>query len=453
MADRAGVAPEADDGGNAAGSAEKTGVGVASHAPSSALPKDGNAGQAEQEKRPGGAFNGLRPFSSRAYRYLFVGTALTMTGNFMQQVAQGWLIYDLTDSPTWLGIVSFARGFPMLILALVAGVVVDRFDRRTVLVTAQGLTALVAVVQAVLIATDLVQPWHVALLAFLGGCLFVLIIPSRQALVSTTVERSLLGPAIALMSTGQNSGRVLGPALAGVLIAALGVAMSFVVQAAGFVLALLCAAMLGPRPPISASRKVSPFSSLMEGVRYVWDDPTVLALMALQAIPAFLIMPYTQLLPIFARDILHTGPDGLGVLMMANGVGSVLGAVAIVFLPFRRQGLFLFTSLATFGLLLAAFAVSTWLPLSTGIMGLLGVAQAVYLASNNTLVQVATPDELRGRVMSVYMMTWGLMPLGSLPQGVLADWLGAPAVAVGTGLLSCLVVIIVAARSPNIRRL
>jgi hypothetical protein len=191
----------------------------------------------------------------------------------------------------------------------------------------------------------------------------------------------------------------------------------------------------------------------MEGVHYVWRDSTVLALIALQAIPAFLIMPYTQLLPIFARDILHTGPEGLGTLMMANGIGSVVGSVLIVLLPFRRQGIFLFGSLASLGLLLAAFAASTWLPASIAIMGLLGGAQAIYLASNNTLVQVTTPDELRGRVMSVYMMSWGLMPLGSLPQGILADVLGAPIVAAGTGLLACLVVVVFAIRAPALRRL
>jgi MFS family permease len=413
----------------------------------STLPSPARAGS--------GRFAGLAPFRSRAYRYLFFGTMLTMTGNFMQQVAQGWLIYDLTSSPTWLGIVSFARGIPMLILALVAGVVVDRFDRRRVLIVAQGLTALVAVVLALLIVTDLVEPWHVALTAFVSGCLFVLIIPARQALLSSTIDRSQLGPAIALMSTatGQNSGRIIGPALAGVLIAVLGVAMSFTVQALGFVLALLCAAMLGPQQAASSSRKGSAFQSLMEGVRYVWEDSTVLALTSLQAIPAFLIMPYTQLLPIFARDILHTGPDGLGTLMMANGIGSVVGSVIIVLLPVRRQGLFLFGSLASMGGLLAAFAVSTWMPASIAIMALIGGAQAIYLASNNTLVQVATPDELRGRVMSVYMMTWGLMPLGSLPQGIVADLVGAPIVAAGTGLLACLVVIVFAVRAPALRRL
>jgi predicted MFS family arabinose efflux permease len=411
------------------------------------------AGRPEPARQGSEKFAGLAPFQSRAYRYLFVGTMLTMTGNFMQQVAQGWLIYDLTSSPTWLGVVSFARGIPMLILALVAGVVVDRFDRRLVLLTAQGLTALVAVVLALLIATGQIQPWHVAVTAFVSGCLFVLIIPARQALLSATVERAKLAPAIALMSTGQNSGRIIGPALAGVLIAVVGVAMSFTVQALGFVLALLCAAMLGPQQVSRSSRQVSAFQSLMEGVRYVWEDPTVLALTSLQAIPAFLIMPYTQLLPIFARDILHTGPDGLGTLMMANGIGSVIGSVIIVLLPMRRQGLFLFVSLASMGGLLAVFATSTWLPASVAIMGLIGGAQAIYLASNNTLVQVATPDELRGRVMSVYMMTWGLMPLGSLPQGIIADWLGAPIVAAGTGLLACLVVILFAVRAPAIRRL
>jgi predicted MFS family arabinose efflux permease len=397
-------------------------------------------------------FPGLAPLSSHAYRFLFVGTALTMTGNFMQMVAQGWLIYDLTSSPAWLGVVSFARGIPMLVLALAAGVLVDRLDRRVVLVTAQGLTALVAVVLAVLIFLDAVEPWHVALAAFLGGCLFVMIIPARQALVSATVERPLLGVAIGLMSTAQNSGRVLGPALAGVLIALLGTAMSFAVQALGFVLALGCSLMLGPQPP-RAARVGSPFQSLLEGLRYVWEDSTVLALTGLQAIPAFLIMPYTQLLPIFARDILHTGPDGLGTLMAANGIGSVVGAVVIVLLPFRRQGVFLFVSLASFGLLLPAFAASTWLPLSIIIMGLLGAAQAIYLASNTTLVQLATPDELRGRVMSVFMMTFGLMSLGSLPQGFLADWFGAQAVVAGTGLLAFVVVLVYAIRNPAIRRL
>ncbi len=406
--------------------------------PTAAAPADVASDTAATKQAEGSRFTGLAPFASSAYRYLWVGTALTMTGNFMQQVAQGWLIYDLTDSPTWLGLVSFARGIPMLILALPAGVIVDRFDRRIVLITAQGLTALIAVVLAALIATGQIQPWHVVVTALLGGCLFVLIIPSRQALVSKTVERSQLSAAIALVSTGQ---------------AALGVAMSFAVQAGGFVLALLCASMLGPQPGSARARERSVAQNLLEGLRYVWHDSTVLTLMALQAIPSMLIMPYTQLMPIFARDILHTGPEGLGTLMMANGIGSVLGACCMVMLPSRRMGVFLLASLGSFAALLAVFAVSTWLPLSIGIMGLMGVAQAMYLATNNTLVQVATPDELRGRVMSVYMTTWGLMPLGSLPQGVMADWFGAPVVAATTGLLGCLVVIVIAVRAPMLRRL
>jgi MFS family permease len=303
------------------------------------------------------------------------------------------------------------------------------------------------------IATGLVQPWQVALIAFLGGCLFVLIIPARQALISGSVERAQLGAAIGLMSAGQNSGRVVGPSLAGLLIAAFGLAISFTVQAAGFLLALLCSLALPPQPASGRERRRSAAQDLLEGLRYVWRDPTVLALMALQAIPAFLLMPYVQLLPIFARDILQAGPQGMGLLMTATGVGSVLGSVCVVALPPRRRGLLLLGALGALGLLLAAFAQSTSLPLSIGIMGLMGVVQAVYLATNNTLIQLAVPDELRGRVMGVAVTTWGLMPLGSLPQGLLADWLGAPTVAVGTGLLSCLVVLVVAARAPALRRL
>ena len=404
-------------------------------------------------RRPSGAFAGLTPFESRAYRYLFAGTFLTMTGYFMQQVAQGWLIYDLTGSATWLGIVSFAGGIPMLILSLPGGVIADRFDRRLVLIVAQGLTALSAAVLAVLIWTGLVQPWHVAAVGFASGCFLVLIVPARQALLPSTVERSQLGPSIALMSTGMNSGRVVGPSLTGVVIAAFGVATAFAAQAGGFLLALLCACMLPPRPHTGRARQRSAVQNLLEGLRYVWEDRMVFGLMCLQAIPAFMIMPYNQLLPIFARDILQTGPEGLGTLMTASGIGSVLGSFVIVMVPMQRRGALLFGSLAAFSLLLVVFALSTSLALSIAVMGLIGVAQAIYLATNNTLVQLAVPDALQGRVMSVYMTTWGLMPLGSLPQGLFAEWFGAPIVLATVGLLSCLVVATMAVRLPALRHL
>ena len=423
-----------------------------SAAPNARRPADQVPGSQVSDRPQGTAFAGLTPFSSAAYRYLFVGTMLTMSGYFMQQVAQGWLVYDLTGSPTWLGIVSFAGGIPMLVLSLPAGVVVDRLDRRIVLLAAQGLTALVTVILAVLIATGLVQAWHVAAIAFLSGSFFVLINPARQALLPAAVARHQLGAAIALMSAGTNAGRVIGPSLAGLLVAAFGAATAFGVQAVGSVLALVCAARLARRPARHARRR-SALQNLLEGLRYAWRDPTVLALLGLQAIPAMLIMPYVQLMPVFARDVLHAGPEGLGTLMTAMGIGSILGSLGIVLFPPRRQGLALVVSLAVFALLLVAFAASTSLPLSIALMALIGVAQAIYLALNNALVQLATPDALQGRVMSIYLMTWGLLPLGSLPQGVLADWLGAPAVVAGAGLLGALIVLLMAVRSPTLRHL
>jgi len=400
-----------------------------------------------------GRTGGLAPLASPGYRYLFIGTTLTMAGYFAQVVAQGWLIYDLTGSPTWLGIVSFANGIPMLVLALPAGVLVDRLDRRKVLIFGQAMTALVTFVLAGLIVSGLVQAWHVAVLTFLAGSFFVLIIPARQALLPTVVERPALGAAIALNSAGTNFGRVIGPSLAGLAIAAFGAAASFVLQGVGFLGSLVCAMLLPKHAASSRPRSRSPFQSLLEGIQYVWRDPTVFALMLLQAIPAFLIMPYNQLLPIFARDILHAGPEGLGTLMTVMGVGSVLGSVIVVAMPPRRQFTFLFVALVGLALLLVAFSLSTSLLLSIGIMALIGVAQSIYLATNNTLVQLAVPDALQGRVMSVYMTTWGLMPLGALPQGVLADWFGAPAVLGGVGLLSALIVVVMVARNPALRRL
>jgi MFS family permease len=368
-------------------------------------------------------------------------------------VAQGWLVYELTGSPTWLGVISFASGIPILVLSLPAGVLVDRFDRRLMLILAQGGLTLIAVILAILIAANLVQAWQVAIIAFAAGCMFVLAVPARVALMPASVPRSQLGAAVALQSIAQNSGRVVGPSLTGVLIAAFGVATSFAAQAGAFLLALLCSVLLKPAPVGQRSRERSAIQDLQEGLRYVWRDPTVLALVALQAIPSMLLMPYVQLLPIFARDILQAGPEGLGTLMTAGGIGSVLGAIGMVLLQPRQRGLLLFGSLAALGLLLAMFSASTSLALSILLMGIIGVAQAVYFSTSNTLVQVAVPDALQGRVMSVYMVTWGLQPLGSLPQGVLADWFGAPIVLAGAGLLSCLIVAIIAARSAAIRRL
>jgi len=419
----------------------------------SATARAAAVGPATPLARETSGLSALGPFASAAFVYLWIGSVITMSGQFMQQVAQGWLVYELTGSSTWLGIVSFARGVPMLVLALPGGVLIDRFDRRRLLIISQGLAAVVAVILAALIASGLVQPWHILVTAFVSGSLMVLIFPTRQALVPATVERRQIGPAVALSSAGQNAGRVLGPSLAGLLISWLGVAACFFAQAGGFVAALLCTAQLKPQPAAGHIRSSSAVENLLDGLRYIRRDPTVFALMGLAAVPAFLAMPYQQLLPVFAGDILHAGPGGLGMLMAASGVGSLLGSIGVALLPTRRQGVMLFGSLAAFGGLLAAFSFSSWLPLSVGIMALMGVAQSFYMATNNTLLHLAAPDELRGRVMSAYMTTWGLMPLGSLPQGALADLFGAPVVVAGAGALCFAFTLLLATRYPALRRL
>lgn len=217
-------------------------VQTAGSAPPGVTANDATVGPARagpNAARQRGTLSGFAPFESPGFRNLFAGTTLTMAGYFMQMVTQGWLIYDLTGSPVWLGIVSFANGIPMLVLALPAGVLVDRFDRRLVLSVAQGFTALTAIILAVMIWLQVIEPWHVALLAFLSGCFFVGIVPARQALLPTTVERASLSAAIAMMSAGTNFGRVIGPSVGGLAIAALGAAMAFALQGVAFVLAPL----------------------------------------------------------------------------------------------------------------------------------------------------------------------------------------------------------------------
>ena len=408
----------------------------------------------ETSARPAGLWgiSALAPFASPPYRYLWLGAVLIMSCQMIQLVAQGWLIYEITDSPTWLGIVSFARGIPMIVLSLPAGVLVDRLERRGLLIVTQALSAAATAALAGLIAARIVEPWHVALNAFVTGALIVAIIPAHQALIPTTVPRSQSGAAVTLASAGQNAGRVLGPALAGLLVAAFGVAACFFALAAAFTIALLSTFKLEPRPVASRAGGSSAVQNLLEGLGYIRRDPTVLGLMTLAALPALLLMPYQQLLPVFARDILRAGPEGLGWLMGAAGVGSVVGTVALALAAPRRQGLMLFAALFAFGTLLVLFAMSTWLPASILLMGLIGMAQAVYMAANYTLLDVLVPDKLRGRVMSAYITTWGLIPIGTLPQGILVDRFGAPAVEAGAGVVCCAIVALLAARSPALRR-
>ncbi len=397
----------------------------------------------------------LASFAQRDYRLLWSGTVITQMGQWMQQVAIGWLVLDLTNSASFLGLVGFARGLPMLFLALPAGVLADRVDRRKLLMFFQAAGAFVAIALAALVIFDWIKPWHVIVISILGGAVMAFIAPTRQAMVPGAVPRELMANAIAMNSAGQNSTRIVGPSLAGVLISAVGTGVCFIAQALGFLWAFVMSYQLRVPPVVQQRTRAGVRENITDGLGYIRGSTTLSGLMIMAAVPILLAQPYMQMMPVFARDVLDVGSSGLGLLMAANGLGALVGVLLYGAYGhrIRLQGMFQIVTAAGFGLILALFAISPWFSLSLVLVALTGAVSSVYMAANNTIIQLTVDDAYRGRVMSVYMMTWGMMPFGTLPMGILADMFGAPGAVAGQALVSSLVVILVAFRLPRLRSL
>ncbi len=435
----------------------------------------------------------LPTFSSlrfRDYRLLWLGQAGTSAGQWMDQVARSWLIYQLTGSPLELGAVGAARAVPILVFGVAAGVVADRYGRKAQLIISQVVNAVLNLALATLVVTGRVQPWHVYVTALLVGTAQAFQQPARQALISDLVGKEYLANAVALNSAVFNLMRSLGPALAGALIAAFGVGGSYYVQAGVFVWASIWTAQMRvPGEPgllglagawrgvagtratgldggssataagvVGAAKRRraegSFFASLREGLQYLRENRLILSLMFLGLAPVVLAMPYVSLLPIFALDVLQVGSVGQGLLLSSVGVGALLGALGIASLgQFRRKGLLLLGGAIVFGLSLIAFSRSTWMPLSLLCLFIAGVSNASYTSQNQTIIQTLTPPRLRGRILSIYMLNRGLMPLGSLLAGGLAAWLGGPWAVTLMGASCALLAIGVALKTPAIREL
>lgn len=388
-----------------------------------------------------------------AIRWLAVGTLCTNTAFWMYQVAAGWLALQLTDSPFFVGLTAFAGGIPILLFALPSGVVVDRFERRTVLLGAQFGVMAVATLFSVLIFTGLIDRWSTMALAFGYGTAMSFVFPTRQAIISGMVEKRDLANAIALNAAGQNSTRIFGPSLAGMLIALFGIGGTFAVAAAMQIIAMATTLRL-PAAENTVPRSRGPMmKTLTQGIVYVARDPILTGTIFLATIGTILIMPYIALMPVFVRDELGLGSTGLGLLMAGIGIGSVAGALTVagskrlVTAPgLQLAGVFLFA------LTVLLFSQSGWIPLAAMLLLLTGLISASFLATNQTVLQLRADEEIRGRVLAVNMITWGLLPVGQLPLGWLADRIGAP----NAMTLSCLValglILLVAWRIPNMRQ-
>lgn len=411
----------------------------------------GGKAAASRDAADSGMFQSLRAY--RGFRLLFLGTLATNSAFWMYQIAIGWLALELTDSPLFVGLTGFAGGIPLLILALPAGVIIDRFDRRTVLMAAQVGVMTVAATFSILVGTGLIRTWSMLVLAFAYGTVMSFIFPTRNAIVPALVGREDLANAVALNAAGQNSTRVVGPSLAGVLIAVVGVSGTFAVAAALQILALMWTARLPASASERTARGGSLRSNLLVGFRVVGSDPFLIGLILLATVATVLVMPYINLMPVFARDELGLGATGLGILMACTGLGSVAGALlvarwrALATIP----GIQITTSLG-FAILVLAFALTPVVVLAAVLLFVAGIVSAAYMAVNQTVLQLRVEDEVRGRVLSIYLLTWGMLPLGQLPIGALADTIGAPLATAAACLLAVGSIALLALRYPSLRR-
>ena len=385
----------------------------------------------------------------RNYRLFFFGQMISQIGTWMQTTAQAWLVLELTHSALLLGLVGVLQFLPVMVFSLFGGVLADRVPKRTLLLVAQSVALAQAAILWILVVTGTVQIWHILLLAALLGLTQALDTPTRQAFVGEMVGREDLPNAIALNSSLVNLARVLGPGLAGLLIAWLGVAPLFLLNAISFIAVIIGLAMIEQRtlhalPARRANeKKVSTFQSLREGLSYVWHMPTVLLVISVVGVVALFGFNFNVMLPLFAIDVFHVGPMGYGFISAAYGLGALFSALWVAWGNRKPSIRILLIAAFAFSVMEIAFALSHVYILAFPLLAGVGFAQVVMTATANTTLQTVTPNVLRGRVISVYLLVYsGGMPLGNLLMGGLTTLFGASS-AFLIGAIPCLIAAIV----------
>lgn len=398
---------------------------------------------------------GYAALKHRNFRLYWFGQMISLIGTWMQIIAQGWLVYQLTRSPLALGLVGMASSLPILLFSLFGGVLADRFDRRKLLLTTQTLAMIEAFIMAGLIWSGQIQVWQIYALAFGLGMINAVDNPSRQAFVVELVGKEDLPNAIALNATIFNLARVVGPAVAAALLATVGVGSAYFINGLTFIAVIVM--LLAIRVPTRTTRATqrSMADNLREGLAYIRSDPPTLALIGMVAIVGLFGLPYSTLMPAFADRALHTGVQGYGALLTASGIGALISALSLASLSsLRNKGRLLTLGDMIFPLMLMAFSFTRWMPLALGLLMLVGSFLVMRATVSNILLQTTVPDELRGRVMSVYtMMFLGMTPFGSFQAGWVAEHFGAPTAIFVGGLIVWLAAIFVFIRFPRVRRL
>jgi MFS family permease len=381
----------------------------------------------------------FRSIQNRNFRLYFFGQLISVLGSWLQSVAQAWLVYRLTGSSFQLGLVVFIGQAPLLFLSPIGGLIADRFPRRSVVVATQLSSMLLAFVLAILTLRGHIHLWQILLLAGLSGIVSAIDVPARQALVSQIVSADELLNAVALNSSTFNNASSVSPIIAGFLVATIGEGWCFAINGFTYVAVISGLLMMRLEEDVRIRKTQSALSSIREGFHFVHDTSPIRRILLALAVVSLLGAPFTVLMPIFADNILHAGPRGLGLLMSANGVGSLIGSLLLA----SRRGLsglgrWIVFGSAGFGAALILFSMSRSFPLSLLILAPAGFCMFYEITASNTLIQAMSPDAMRGRAIAILsMLTLGVAPFGALAAGFLAQRFGAP-LTVALGGFACI---------------
>lgn len=382
---------------------------------------------------------------------LWTSTLFTSAGQWFQQITVGWLVWDLTHNAFLLGSINGFRALPLLLLAPVGGVAADRVDRKWLLQATAIFAFFSSAAIAAIIFSGQLQVWHLFAFTLLTGVVWAFNNPVRQSIVPNLVPKHELMNALALQSAGFNITRILGPALAGIILAHLGGGENFSLQTLAYVGVFL---MVMPMvvPPVARAASSSVRANLVEGIKYVWSHKTLRTQLTLAFVPTILAFPYMALMPIFATDVYGKAESAFGIMGSAVGVGAVIGTLTLASLSnVEKRGVLLMVAILMLGVSLVAFSQVKTFELGLVFLAVIGAAQMVYLTTNQMILQIIVPDELRGRVMGIYMLSQGMMPLGGLIGGALAEFTSAPTAVALLGSLVCVLSVIFMLRAKELR--
>ena len=422
----------------------------------------------------------IRTFTSLRtpnYRWLWIGSLASFAGLQMQIIARGWLVWEMTGSELALGIVSFAFGVPIFLFSIFGGAVADRLNKRNLLIVTQAFNAILTLVIAILITMNMIEFWHLVVAAVGIGFSFVFNGPARQSIIPHLVQRRELLNAISLNATAMNVMRVVGFAMGGALLPIIGYAGVYYMVVVCYIAAtaLLFMISMPARDATPTSDQAMAYGTggtsnaglntivqffkdiwrdLKEGLSYVRHSSLIISLLAMAFIPLTFGLPYMNLMPVFASEVLGRSETGYGLLMAMTGLGALIATLVIASLgDFRRKGMLLFGLALGFGVMLGFFSISHSYPLSLAILVGAGAGGAGYMAVNNTLLQSNVPLRILGRVMSIYMITFALMPMGTLPLGAVAEAVGPSTAVAGGAIIIVIFTLAMAILRPSMRRL